>query len=68
VKRKTAKADDVRGCTLVGTVADNELEDLQKKAARAGGDTALLTPERKTKGGYFGTQDYQTADVYMCSR
>ena len=56
----------VRGCRVLGTVADNELDDLQKKAARLGGNVALLTPERKSKGGYFGLQDYMTADVYHC--
>jgi hypothetical protein len=56
----------VRGCRALGTVADNELEDLQKKAARLGGNVALLTPQRKSKGGYFGLQDYMTADVYLC--
>lgn len=56
----------VRGCRAVGTVADNELEDLQKKAARLGGNVVLLTPQRKAKGGYFGVQDYMTADVYAC--
>ena len=56
----------VRGCQVIGTVADNEMEDLQKKAARAGGNVALLTPQRKAKGGFFGVQDYQTADVYKC--
>ena len=56
----------VRGCRVLGTVADNELDDLQKKAARIGGNVALLTPERKSKGGYFGLQDYMTADVYLC--
>ena len=56
----------VRGCQVLGTVADNELEDLQKKAARLGGNVALMTPERKSKGGYFGLQDYMTADVYQC--
>ena len=59
-------AEQVRGCELVGTVADNELEDLQKKAARIGGNVALMTPERRAKGGYFGVQDYTTADVYRC--
>ena len=49
-----------------GTVADNDLEDLQKKAARVGGNVALMTPERKAKGGYFGLQDYMNADVYRC--
>ena len=48
------------------TVADNDLEDLQKKAAKVGGNVALLTPQRTMKGGYFGLQDYKTADVYKC--
>jgi hypothetical protein len=56
----------VRGCQVIGTVADNDLEDLQKKAARLGGNVALLTPKRVAKGGYFGLQDYMTADVYRC--
>lgn len=59
-------ANLVRGCQMLGTVADNELEDLQKKTARLGANFALLTPERRSKGGYFGTQDYMTADVYKC--
>lgn len=58
----------VSTCQVLGTVADNEFEDLQKKAARLGGDVALMTPERKAKGGYFGLQDYMTADVYRCRR
>jgi hypothetical protein len=56
----------VRGCRVLGTVADNELEDLQKKAARLGGNAVLLTPERKSKGGYFGLEDYMTGDAYHC--
>ena len=59
--------DRVRGCRPLGTVSDDDLGDLQKKAARLGGDTALMTPQRKTKGGYFGLQDYMTADVYRCA-
>lgn len=58
----------VSACKVLGTVSDNELDDLQKKAARLGGDVALLTPERKAKGGYFGLQDYMTADVYRCGQ
>jgi len=57
----------VQGCRVLGTVSDNELDDLQKKAARLGGNVALLTPQRKAKGGYFGLQDYMTADVYRCN-
>jgi hypothetical protein len=56
----------VQGCKVLGTVSDDALEDLQKKAARLGGNVALLTPERSAKGGYFGLQDYKTADVYQC--
>ena len=56
----------VKGCRPVGTVSDNELKDLQRKAAEAGGNVALMTPQRKAKGGYFGMQDYMTADVYRC--
>ena len=59
-------ADRVRGCRPLGTVSDDQLEDLQKKAARLGGNVALMTPQRKSKGGYFGLQDYMTADVYQC--
>jgi hypothetical protein len=64
--RVVTDANLVRTCKVIGTVADNEMEDLQKKAARLGGNTALLTPERETKGGYFGLQKYMTADVYQC--
>jgi hypothetical protein len=56
----------VRGCRPLGTVSDNEMEDLQKKAAKLGGNTALMTPDRKVKGGMFGMQEYMTADVYSC--
>jgi len=56
----------VSGCRVLGTVADNDFEDLQRKAAAVGGNVALLTPERAAKGGYFGLQNYMTADVYRC--
>jgi hypothetical protein len=56
----------VRGCRPLGTVSDNEMEDLQKKAAKLGGNVALMTPQRKAKGGMFGMQEYMTADVYSC--
>lgn len=59
-------AKRVQGCRALGTVSDNDLGDLQKKAARLGGNVALMTPQRKVKGGYFGLEDYQTADVYRC--
>jgi hypothetical protein len=56
----------VRGCRPLGTVADNELDDLQKKAARLGGNVVLMTPQRTSKGGYFGLQEYMTGDAYHC--
>jgi hypothetical protein len=59
-------ASRISGCRALGTVADNELDDLQKKAAKLGGNVALMTPQRTSKGGYFGLQDYMTADVYRC--
>jgi hypothetical protein len=64
--RVVSETEGVRGCQVLGTVADNELEDLQKKAAKLGGNVALLTPQRTSKGGYFGLQDYKTADAYKC--
>jgi hypothetical protein len=64
--RVVTETEMVRGCQVLGTVADNELEDLQRKAAKLGGNVALLTPQRTSKGGYFGLQDYKTADVYKC--
>jgi hypothetical protein len=56
----------VRGCRPLGTVADNELDDLQKKAARLGGNVVLMTPQQTSKGGYFGLQEYMTGDAYRC--
>ena len=47
-------ANLVSGCRVLGTVADNDFQDLQKKAARLGGNVALMTPQRTAKGGYFG--------------
>ena len=58
----------VQGCRAVGTVSDDDLGDLQKKAAKLGANTVLLTPQRKAKGGYFGLQDYMTGDAYACTR
>jgi hypothetical protein len=56
----------VKACRALGTVSDNDLGDLQKKAAQLGANVALLTPKRTAKGGYFGIQDYMTADAYLC--
>ena len=66
--RVVQEKDAVRDCKVLGTVSDDNMGDLQKKAAKVGGNTALLTPEREAKGGYFGLQKYMTADVYQCAR
>ena len=50
-------ADLVRTCQMLGTVADSDFEDLQKKAARLGGNVALLTRH---------INDKMIADVYRC--
>jgi hypothetical protein len=64
--RVVEDANLVQGCQVLGTVSDNDLGDLQEKAARLGANVVLLTPQRKSKGGYFGLQDYMTADAYKC--
>lgn len=46
-------ANLVSGCRVLGTVADKDVQDLQK-AARLGGNVALTTPQRTAKGGYSG--------------
>jgi hypothetical protein len=63
-------ADAVRGCQALGSVTDDEIPDLQKKAARLGGDVALVTLQTQRAGGAyagfrFGT--YTTAEVYRCA-
>ena len=65
--RVVEDANLVRGCQVLGTVSDNDLGDLQEKAARLGANVVLLTPQRKSKGGYFGLQDYMTAYAYQCA-
>jgi len=43
---------------MLGTVADSDFEDIQKKTVRLGGNVALLT---RTIG------DNMIADVYRCA-
>lgn len=50
------------GCASSGEISKVEAF----KVRRVGGNVALLTPQWATKGGYFGLQDYKTADVYKC--
>jgi starvation-inducible outer membrane lipoprotein len=64
-------ADAVRGCHPIGSVTDDDMEDLQKKAARMGGDVALVTLQSQRGGGSgpalrYGSSTYTTAEVYRC--
>ncbi len=66
-------ADVVRGCQPVGSVTDDDMQDLQKKAARLGGDIALVTLQSQgaraafgAYGGGFSVRTYTTAEVYQC--
>src|SRR2546427_11600714 len=56
--RVVNEEDVVRTCQMLGTVADSDFEDLQKKTVRLGGNVALLT---RTIG------DNMIADVYRCA-
>jgi len=66
-------ADAVRGCQPIGSVTDDDIQDLQRKAARLGGDVALVTLQSQgAKGGFGGSAGgfrfvtYTTAEVYKC--
>src|SRR5882724_12353471 len=43
-------ASRVSGCRALGTVADNELDDLQKKAAKLGGNVGPDDPTADIEG------------------
>jgi len=66
--RVVTSSDFVRGCDWIGTITDNEIPDLQKKAARLGGNVALVTMQTQGGRGGFGYSSgtYTTADVYRC--
>jgi hypothetical protein len=55
-----------RGCVFVGgTTSNDSIEDLQRKAARLGGNVAFLTMEPPRAWGHrFGT--YFMATVFRC--
>jgi len=52
----------VRQCRAIGTVTDDEIPALQKKAARLGGDVALVTMHSQRSDGVYGggTRKYTT--------
>ena len=66
-------AEAVRGCHQIGSVTDEDMQDLQKKAARLGGDVALVTVQSQSRGtfgtygGGYGVRTYTTAEVYQCA-
>ena len=57
--RLTTDAAVARGCGRIGTVKDDKLKDLRRKAVRLGGDTAVL---------YFRSDDLSEiqAEVFRC--
>jgi hypothetical protein len=56
---------DVRGCTLMTILKDEDMDDLRKRAAESGGDTVLLTG---SEGGGVPVVNPTrfVADVYRC--
>jgi hypothetical protein len=58
--RLTSEPALLSGCTRLGAVKDNDVEDLRRKIVRAGGNAAALS---------FGVDDLETiaADVYRCT-
>jgi hypothetical protein len=67
--RVVKDADAVRGCQPLGSVTDDDIQDLQKKAARMGGDVAFVTLQSQRAGGGGGAfrySTYTTAEVYRC--
>lgn len=61
------------GCVFVGTVTDDRMEDLQGKAARLGGNLAVVTMQTESARGRgsaygFGFRyvTYTTASIYRC--
>jgi hypothetical protein len=58
--RLTTDAGVARGCPRIGTVKDDKLKDVRRKAVRMGGDTAVL---------YFRSDDLSEiqAEVFRCA-
>jgi hypothetical protein len=69
--RVVKDADAVRGCQPIGSVTDDDIQDLQIKALRLGGDVALVTFQSQRRGASgpafsYGSSTYTTAEVYRC--
>jgi hypothetical protein len=56
---------DVRGCTLMTILKDEDMDDLRRKAAESGGDTVLLTGTEKGPVPVLEPARF-VADVYRC--
>ena len=66
--RIATSSNFIRGCDWVGTITDDAIPELQKKAARLGGDVALVTTQTQGARDGFGYSGgtHTTADVYKC--
>ena len=63
--RITNNPELTRGCTFVGMASDDDMQDLQRKAFRLGGNIALVTFQSQRASPY-SLQTYTTAEVYRC--
>jgi hypothetical protein len=61
--------DEPRQCTFLGTVTDDRMADLQAKAAKLGGNVAVVVTQTEASQGYKGRFHVTntTASVYRCS-
>ena len=71
--RITNNPEIARGCAFVGMASDDSIKDLQGKAARLGGDVAVVTMQTQEARGGGGAQGfgfryrtYTTAEVFRC--
>ena len=61
--RITNNPEFTRGCAFVGMVSDDDMQDLQRKAFRLGGNIALVRFQSQRASPY-SLQTYTTAEVY----
>ena len=54
--------DEVRGCDLLGVARDDDMDDLRKKVAKLGGNTALFVDREWA----WPTRTVTVAQVYKC--
>ena len=71
--RITNDPEIARGCAFIGMATDDSIKDLQGKAARLGGDVAVVTLQTQEGRGGGGAQGfgfryrtYTTAEVFRC--